>query len=251
MLSAKRIVRGLRGRIARASMQLQGFGQRGGAYRCNACGSDVPGFFAYGPTQDWGCPLCGSSPRERFVRYAVESGMLRLPGNSRRILHVAPSEQSLVELFSASGADYVRADIEPKNFKHQDVRRVDLCDFPAGAERYDLIYASHVLEHIPDDGLAMRNIRANLAPGGEAWIIVPLHDRPTEEGGPDMPRRERERRFGQWDHVRFYGEDIALRLQRAGFAVERIAATDLDANLRRRQGLTDADTLWRCRPVTL
>jgi hypothetical protein len=65
-----------------------------------------------------------------------------------------------------------------------------------------------------------------------------------------MSRRERERRFGQWDHVRFYGEDVALRLQRAGFAVERIAATDLMVEVRDRQGLTDADTLWRCRTAT-
>lgn len=251
MLSVKRIARGLRGRIGRAGLQLQGRLNPGGDYYCNACASAVPGFFAYGPTQDWGCPSCGSSPRERFVRHAVESGLLRLPGRNSRILHVAPSEQSLVALFSASGAAYVKADIHPESYRGQDVRRVDLCEFHVGAERYDLIYASHVLEHILDDELAMRNIRANLAPNGEAWIIVPLHDRPTEEGGPDMPRRERERRFGQWDHVRFYGEDIALRLQRAGFAVERIAATDLAADLRHRQGLTDADTLWRCRPVSL
>lgn len=249
MLSIKRIARGLRGRMSRSALRLQSRLQPGGDYFCNACDSAVPGFFAYGPTRDWGCPTCGSSPRERFVRHAVESGLLRLPGRNSRILHVAPSEQSLVALFSASGAEYVRADIHPASYPGQDVRRVDLCDFPAGGERYDLIYASHVLEHILDDALAMRNICANLAPQGEAWIIVPLHDRATEEGGPDMPRRERERRFGQWDHVRFYGEDIVLRLQRAGFAVERIAATDLAEDLRRRQGLTDADTLWRCRPV--
>ncbi len=249
MLSTKRIARGLRGRLNRLGLQLQGVLRPGGAFHCNACGNDVPGFFAYGPTQDWGCPRCGSSPRERFVRHVVDSGLMRLPGKNARILHIAPSEQSLVALFSASGADYVRADIYPESYPGQDVRRVDLCDFPAGDERYDLIYASHVLEHILDDQLAMRNICANLTPSGEAWIIVPLHDRPTEEGGPNMPRRERERRFGQWDHVRFYGEDIALRLQLAGFAVERFAATDLPTDLRRRQGLTDADTLWRCRPV--
>jgi SAM-dependent methyltransferase len=247
MLSATRIARGLFSRMDRARLRLQ----TGGAYFCNACGHDVPGFFAYGPTRVWGCPRCGSSPRERFVRHAAESGLLHLPGKGGRILHMAPSEQSLVALFSASGAEHVRADIYPASYPGQDVRRIDLCDFPATGESFDLIYASHVLEHILDDGLAMRNIRANLTPTGEAWIIVPLHDRPTEDGGPDLSGRERERRFGQWDHVRFYGEDIALRLQLAGFAVERFTPTYLAADVRERQGLADADTLWRCRPVAL
>jgi len=249
MLSVKRIARGLRGRISRASLRLQGLAGSTGC-RCNACDCDVAGFFAYGPTSYWGCPRCGSSPRERFVCHLVKSGLLRLPGESGRILHVAPSERSLVALFSATGAEYARADIQPASYKGQNVRRLDLCAFPAGDEPYDLIYASHVLEHILDDGLAMRNICANLAPQGEAWIIVPMRGATTEDGGSDMPRRERERRFGQWDHVRYYGEDIVLRLQRAGFAVERLAATDLPADLRRHRGLTDADTLWRCRPVT-
>lgn len=250
MLSVKRIVRGLRGRLNRIGLQLQGL--TGPAdYFCDACDSDVAGFFAYGPTSDWGCPRCGSSPRERFVRHAIKSGRLSLPVMSGRILHIAPSERSLVSAFSAVGAEYVRGDIDPASYGGQEVRRLDLCDLPAGEELYDLIYASHVLEHILDDGLAMRNICANLSPGGEAWIIVPMHDKATEDGGPDLSGRERERRFGQWDHVRYYGEDIALRLQRAGLAVERIAANDLPADMRRRHGLTDADTLWRCRPVRL
>lgn len=248
MLSVKRIARGACGRASRAALWLRSVASPGESF-CNACGSPVAGFFAYGPTRAWGCPRCGSSPRERFVRHAVGSGILRLPGKGGRILHIAPSERSLIALFDASDADYVRADIAPESYPGQPVARLDLCDFPPDAGLYDLIYASHVLEHIPDDGLAMRSIRAHLAPGGEAWIIVPMRGETTEEAAPDMPRRERERRFGQWDHVRYYGEDVRERLERAGFSVERLAATALPDDLRRHQGLTDADILWRCRPA--
>jgi len=79
----------------------------------------------------------------------------------------------------------------------------------------DLFYASHVMEHVPDDALVMRNILAALRPGGEAWLVVPLWDKSSVDGPADLSGRERERRFGQWDHVRQYGLDFADRL-RAG-----------------------------------
>ncbi|HEU0069915.1 MAG TPA: methyltransferase domain-containing protein [Alphaproteobacteria bacterium] len=247
MISAKRIARGLRGRFSRQAVRLRAALRSERTRHCAACGADIVGFFSYGPTEDWGCPACGSSPRERFVGHIVASGRLRLPAPGSRILHVAPSEKSLVALFETASCDYVRADLFPEAYKDQPVRRLDLCAFPEGEPPYDLIYASHVLEHIPDDMQAMREIRAHLAPSGEAWIIVPLHDLPTEESTPEMTRRERERRFGQWDHVRQYGEDVAERLRAAGFAIERIAAVDLPDDLRRHEGLVDADVLWRCR----
>lgn len=247
MLSLKRLAKAARSRASRAALRMAAAPAGDAPRFCNACDSAVPGFFRYGARKEWGCPYCGASPRERFVRHLVASGALRLPGPGGRILHVAPSERSLVALFSGAGANYVPADLSPANYPGLDVQPLDLCEFDA-APPYDLIYASHVLEHIPDDGRAMRNVAANLAPDGEAWIIVPLHDGPTEDG-PDLPAKTRERRFGQWDHVRQYGPDIAGRLQRAGFAVERIAAGDFPQELQARQGLDATDVLWRCRPL--
>jgi SAM-dependent methyltransferase len=247
MLSVKRIAKGVGARVSRAGLRARALVQDGARF-CSACGSAVPGFYRYGGTADWGCPFCKSSPRERFVRQAIESGRLALPGRNGRILHVAPSEASLVALFSGSGATYEAGDIEPEHYSSLAVSKLDLCAFVAEAP-YDLIYCSHVLEHVFDDAQALRNIRANLVPGGEAWIIVPLHAGPTEDGPADLPAAERERRFGQWDHVRQYGPDIAARMQAASFAVERVGADDLSAELRGRHGLDSRDILWRCRAV--
>jgi len=74
---------------------------------------------------------------------------------------------------------------------------------------------------------------------------VPLWDRPSEDGPPDLSPRERERRFGQWDHVRQYGRDFADRIRAAGFEVELIDAARLPAETVRRMAL--ADTLFRAR----
>jgi hypothetical protein len=248
MLSVNRLTKAARSHASRIALKLTP--AEGAAARwCNACGRGVAGFFRYGPRKEWGCPYCKASPRERFVRHLQATGVLRVPGPGCRILHVAPSEQSLISLFAGSGADYVPADLSPENYPGLAVQPLDLCTFDAEWP-YDLVYASHVLEHVPDDGRALRNVAANLTVDGEAWIIVPLHDRPTEDGA-DLPAKERERRFGQWDHVRQYGPDVAGRLQRAGFAIERLSAADLPQDVQARQGLDPADVLWRCRPVAV
>ena len=113
------------------------------------------------------------------------------------------------------------------------------------ADRYDLFYASHVMEHVPDDHAVLRNIYQALKPGGEAWLIVPLWDKPTEDGSFDIPPRERERRFGQWDHVRQYGLDFADRIRAAGFLLEEIDASGIDADTRHFFALDDR--LFRAR----
>jgi SAM-dependent methyltransferase len=111
--------------------------------------------------------------------------------------------------------------------------------------RFDRIYASHVMEHVPDDARVLANIARALRPGGEAWLIVPLWDRPTEDGDMSLPPRERERRFGQWDHVRQYGPDFADRIAAAGLKVEMVAACDLPQQDVRLMALDDV--LFRAR----
>ena len=209
---------------------------------CPACGQSVVGFFRYGDNAEWGCPNCGASPRERLMNHLIAGKILTVPQQGA-ILHMAPNEGSLVRRFSAV-ADYTPADLDPARYTVPGMRRVDLMAL-ADAERYDLFYASHVMEHVPDDHAVLRNIHRALKPGGEAWLIVPLWDRPTEDGSFDMPPRERERRFGQWDHVRQYGPDFADRIRAAGFELEEIDASGIDVDTRHHFALDDR--LFRAR----
>ncbi|MGH8545505.1 MAG: class I SAM-dependent methyltransferase [Gammaproteobacteria bacterium] len=89
-----------------------------------------------------------------------------------------------------------------------------------------LVFCSHVLEHIPDDRAAMRELHRVLAPGGTAIVAVPIGDGPTDEG-PVSSMEERILRFGQKDHVRLYGLDIVDRLEDSGFDIEVLSAADL------------------------
>lgn len=180
------------------------------------------------------------------MNYLIDSGRLKLTNGA--ILHMAPNEGTLVRRFSAAAAEYVPADLDPSRYTVAGATRVDLMEL-ADTERFDLFYASHVMEHVPDDALVLRNIFRALKTGGEAWLIVPLWDKQTEDGSYAMPARERERRFGQWDHVRQYGLDIVDRISAAGFVVETIAATDLDPATCAHHAL--GDILFRARKTTM
>lgn len=206
------------------------------AFHCPACDTDVVGFFRYGDCAAWGCPACGASPRERLMHHLLDTANIAVPPGA--LLHMAPNEASLIARFRADATDYVPADLDPSRYPIAGVQRIDLMEL-SDRERFDVIYASHVMEHVPDDAHVLRNLFAALKPGGEAWLIVPLWDRPTEDGSFAMPPRERERRFGQWDHVRQYGVDFRDRLAAAGFDVLLEAATDAPPATRNRQALGD------------
>ena len=82
--------------------------------------------------------------------------------------------------------------------------------FPAG-QNFDSVICLNVVEHIPDDLAALRNIHNILVPGGRAIILVPF--------GPDL--------FGTLDEVlghcrRYTEESLAEVAQQAGFHVEQI-----------------------------
>lgn len=213
---------------------------------CAACGRDVVGFFRYGDNDEWGCPACGASPRERLMHYLLDAGTIIVPQGGA-VLHLAPNEASLVTRFSAAAADYVPADLDPARYSVPGMVRVDLMTM-ADEARFDIVYASHVMEHVPDDMVVLRNIHRALRPGGEAWLIVPLWAAPTLDGSFAMPARERERRFGQWDHVRQYGPDFADRIRAAGFDLEELDAGAIEPVLRHRFALDER--LFRARRRT-
>jgi glycosyltransferase involved in cell wall biosynthesis/phospholipid N-methyltransferase len=53
----------------------------------------------------------------------------------------------------------------------------DLASFPRGGAAFDTVVCLNVLEHVDDDRQALENIRAALAPGGRALVLVPHGER--------------------------------------------------------------------------
>ena len=87
-----------------------------------------------------------------------------------------------------------------------------------------MIICNHVLEHIPNDLEAMKELYRVLKVGGVAVLQVPISKNSftTFEDPSVIDPNEREKTFGQSDHVRIYGQDYVDRLISCGFKATRI-----------------------------
>lgn len=166
------------------------------------------------------CPHCASMERTRhFILWLQGEGIIR-PGV--RMLHFAPEPGVEARIRPILGSSLVTADL----FMEGVDRKEDITDLTFEDGSFDFIYCSNVLEHVPEDRKAMAELFRVLTPGGLAYIQVPIHDGPTDEDPSVVDPVERTRRFGQADHVRWYGFDIEDRLKEAGFQVATLYMPD-------------------------
>lgn len=178
-------------------------------------------------TEHYSCPACMASDRDRLYAHFVRRHLLRPGTPPLRILDIAPAPALSIMLRGLGGRNYRSADLHSALADD----RVDITDMRMYADAsFDLIICSHVLEHVDDDRLAMRELYRVLAPGGCAILMVPLLTTATatDEDPGESRIEERWRRFGQDDHVRFYArKDFIGRLQEAGFAMASLTQDDL------------------------
>ncbi|MBZ9632046.1 methyltransferase domain-containing protein [Salegentibacter sp. LM13S] len=140
-----------------------------------------------------------------------------------KVLHFAPEQAFYRRFRKLKNLDYTTTDL---NSPLADVQ-ADICDLPFKENEFDFILCNHVLEHIPDDTKAMQELHRILKPGGTAILQIPqdLNREKTFEDDSITDRNERERIFGQYDHVRIYGRDYFEKLRDIGFKVEEVDYT--------------------------
>ena len=217
---------------------------------CPVCGNRVQ--FAVvnteGPRNETLCLHCDSLERHRrailFLRRSTDIFTARL-----RVLHVAPEASLRRMLEGLDNLDYTTGDLLAEEVDVElDLTAIDFPD-----HTFDVVLCSHVLEHIPDDRRAMREIRRVLKSDGWALINVPSDpDRASTYEDPSIDSPEaRLEHFGQDDHVRVYSSnDFVARLDEAGFAVTRDPEPFSAYEIRRYRLDGDAgwDHSYLCRP---
>jgi len=138
-------------------------------------------------------------PQMRALDYGCGTGLLSFP---------LQDELGAILLADSSGGmlDVVSEKIAAQGVTHMTPVKLDLLIDPPPAQRFDLIYTSMTLHHVPDTGRILRIFHDLLQPGGTLCIA----DLDQEDGsfhGPEVDV-----------HHGFDRADLSRRTVQAGFA---------------------------------
>ena len=122
------------------------------------------------------CPTCNSLERHRFVYLLFNKKFKNIIFNSEiKLLHFAP-EEIFHKFFSRlTNIDYYPVDLFPENFHYKIRDKINMESINYDDNMFDVIYNSHVLEHIPNDIQAMKELYRVLKPNGYCITLVPIN----------------------------------------------------------------------------
>lgn len=213
---------------------------------CPVCKKSSRKFGKAGIAQrsDAHCIFCDSLERSRLVWLYFERMTDFFDGRQKNVLHIAPESCFAQKLKKRIGSGYLTADIS----NPEAMVKMDICNIQYPDEMFDVIYCSHVLEHVNDDKRAMHEFYRVLKSNGWAIILVPIMADKTFEDSSVTEPLERLKLFGQKDHVRIYGPDFVERLRESGFKTEVIRPQDfLKSEEIIRMGITnEAGEIYLC-----
>ena len=165
------------------------------------------------------CPGTLSLERHRLLWLYLDRETNFLSSNLK-VLHVAPEQVFYKKFKKLKNWEYFTFDL---NSPIADIKG-DLISTNFKDEYFDLIICNHVLEHIEDDKSALDEMYRILKYNGISILQVPINVKRenTFEDLSIKSKIQREKYFGQYDHVREYGLDFKDRVAQAGFKVEMI-----------------------------
>ncbi|WP_298236980.1 class I SAM-dependent methyltransferase [uncultured Algibacter sp.] len=229
---------------------------KGNSVLCPICNSSFKKFAPFGTSQRESrkCHNCGSLERHRLIFLYLNEKFNFFNNNSKdkiRLLHFAP-EKMFYNIFSENnGIEYTACDLFPKEYNGKTkITKADITKIPFEDNSFDFIICSHVLEHIPNDRLAMSELYRVLSKKGDAILQVPIdYKRDKTYEDPNInSREERLQEYGHPDHVRYYGKDYKERLESCGFTVnvDHFIST-LSKNNIFKYGLLESELIYHCK----
>lgn len=197
---------------------------RGRKFKCNICNNGLRKFMRPEDGERI-CPFCGSLARSRRLWDLLQSDYLR---ENLKILDFSPSRSLYRKLKREENFSYTATDYSGEFLadKQHDITDLELPD-----DGFDLIICYHILEHVEEDLKAMQELYRVLKTSGVCIIQTPFKEGEIFEDPSIRTPEERQKHYGQADHVRIYSVDgLAKRLSMAGFQVEVKAFTEKPGN---------------------
>jgi SAM-dependent methyltransferase len=241
-----------------------------GRHRCLLCGNRVRRFnplppdaisygFKYSPDEaetcnaaNYSCPRCEAADRERLYALYLQDYLRTIEPNKSepiKFIDFAPTEtlsRFIQKLISESPLEFCYRSADLFNETADD--RVDITEMPIYADdSVDFFVCSHVLEHVTDDQMAMRELYRILRPGRQGILVVPIVVtlKEIDEDPSVTDPAERWRRFGQDDHVRLYSKDGFLqRVRQAGFSIRELGQEYFGRNRFWKYGIGERSILY-------
>jgi SAM-dependent methyltransferase len=227
-------------------LKILGVFYRGNNVECPICKSQYKKFLPYGrinPRPNALCPSCLSLERHRLIWLYLQD-KTNFFQEKLSVLHVAPEPCFMKRFEKIHGNNYITADIESPLAKV----KMDIHAIPFEANTFDVVLCNHVLEHVQNDIKAMSEIKRVLKPGGWSIMQVPFFSpvpEITKEDFSITDPREREKAFGQDDHVRMFGKDYTKRIEKAGLqAVADDFAKKLPTEKSKRAGISVGEVIY-------
>ena len=194
--------------------RLYSFFYSGNQCECNICGKNLKRFVATS-NGDLLCPNCGSLQRNRRLWQLLQTEFVK---PEMAILDFSPSRCLYRKMKNISGIDYQSTDLSGDFIADH---RYDITNIEVADNTFDLIICYHILEHIPNDALAMKELLRVLKPGAKVLIQTPFKEGGIYENESVVNEKERLKHFGQEDHVRIYSvEGLKQRLETSGFSLD-------------------------------
>lgn len=174
------------------------------------------------------CPHCDSKVRHRMLWATFQRSdefNLNKIIRGKDILHFAP-EIIVRRRISPLAKNYKTADLVLKGYAYAHLDyNIDISNMAAIPDQsFDTVIVIDVLQQVPEHFRAMQEVNRVLRKGGTFVVTVPQQDYLTKtyEDKSITDVTERERLFGQRDHLRMYGDDFNTFLENAGFGVTKV-----------------------------